>query len=332
MFKSRIVNFINNGETDNSKLLRSIIVFFSSILLLVFTSYFLYEIVLLTNSSFSLSIELMLDSLYSVWGYIYGNILPNYLLMISLLSTVIIWVISKEKIEESPRIINKSSLHGVVLAFSCFLLLFYSFLNFMELVSQGNINFHFYNFLSYILSAFFLYSGLFIFYLSISLNISDVNYLFKKDIKNIKILKYLSIIYFIFIALSVYYQYFWIVSIIALVFLHIICFLMLADNNTYSTLYVSIMEKRGFKFSKNSMEGKKAGQLYCVSYSEFNLFYKNGLSVKPLSYLEFKEKIKDTIDKHNIDKDEIIILYFSYTKKEIHIFNLDNELLKVINY
>lgn len=331
MSKKRILDFINKGKTDNSKVMRAIIAFFSFIFVFSFASYFIYQIVLLTESSFSLSISLVLKNIFSVFVYLFSDILPNYLLMASLLSTVIIWILSKVKIEETPRIINKSSLNEAVLIFACFILLFYSFSNFLELASQGNMTSHFYNFLAYVLSAFFLYSGLFIFYLCISFNITDVNYLFKKDIKNIKILKYLSVIYFTFIALSIYYQYFWVVSFIALVFLYLIRFLILADNNTYSTFYVSIMEKRGFNFSKNFLEGEEISQLYCVSYNEFNLFYKS-LSVKPLSYLEFKGKIKDIIDKNNIDKDEIIILYFSYIKTEIHIFNLDNKLLKIINY
>lgn len=331
MFKSRIINFINNGGTDNSKLLRSVIVFFSSILLLVFAGYFLYEIVLFTSLPFSLSIELMLGSLYSVWAYIYDNILPNYLLMVLLLSTIIILILAKAKIEENPRVIKKHNISGIILFVSCFLLLYYSFTNFLNIISQSNIDSHFYNFLSYVVSACFLYLGLFSAYLFMSYNITDIIHLFKKDIKEKKKIKYLSIAYCIFIVLSIYYQDLSLISIALLVLIYIIYFFIIADNNLYSGCSVFIMKKRGYDFSKNLSQEEDLDEPFCISLNGLNLAYSNGLIRQPLKRRDFIESVTDVVNNNNINRDEILTFYLSNVSSKVYVFNLDNKLLKIIN-
>lgn len=332
MFKSRIISFINNGGTDNSKLFRSIIVFFSSILLLVFASYFLYEIVLFTRSPFILSTELMLGSLYSVLAYIYDNILLNYLLMALLLSTIIILILAKAKIEENPRVIKKHNISGIILFISCFLLLYYSFANFINIISQSNNDSHFYNFLSYVVSACFSYLGLFSTYLLVSYNITDIIHLFKKDIKEKKKIKYLSIAYCIFIVLSIYYQDLSLISIALLVLIYIIYLFIIFDNKLHSDFSVFIMKKRGYDFSKNLSQEEGLGGPFCVSLNGLNFAYSNGFISQPLNRREFIESIIEVVNNNNINRDEILTFHLSNVNSKVYVFNLDNKLLKIINF
>ena len=354
MFKEHTLNYINKGRTENSKALRFITIFLSSLFLFSLIGYIAYRTILfienkintvisysthLFNSGF---IDLFNSYFIPLFSFIASDILMNYLLISIFFSTIIAWKLYKGFLKEKPKtitVVNTESLFWI-----SFTYLFYSMWQFIEIAIAGKHIVSFYGFLSFSVAGVVLYIMSYVILFLETGRTGDIINIIKGKVWRSISLKFLSLTYFIVLFLSFYVDYFWFLSlsVLLLILLNTLCFIM--ETNVIKDDRVNILKGRGVDFNKNAIDGNSLENytLYCLLRIELAVFCESILKSRykgdeqgydSIKLKTFIEEASTVIEDADIPHDEVLSFYVSddANLEEIYIFDLDNNYIGSIN-
>lgn len=354
--KNLMLNYINRGETKNSRFLRLTTVSLSAVFASSIVLYWIYYFLIVKMDSFTLHpktmYEFVSNSLGGITTFLYDNVLQNYLFIALFFFILILYEgFSLHEKEDSRKISNDNGALGFTLTmfavFSAFFII--------EVVATGEYVNSFYGFLTFIISAFVLYFwAISIFFFDINEVGDAVKYLKNVYMRN-SLSKILLFAYSVSLLFALYEPLIVLVNIIVAAFSLGNMGFILIDNSIvgFKKGRLNKLELRGFNIPKENNDGTPFAYVYAFSLSEC-MKRKNFIELIVstgnchVDIRSFSKELEKVYTENNIDKEHLVFLCIkeyslernedeededsnSYIDLLIDVYDLDNKFLSEIN-
>lgn len=351
--KNLMLNYINRGETKNSRFLRLTTVSLSTIFASSIVLYWMYYFLIVKMDSFTLHpktmYEFMSKLVVTVTIFLYENVMQNYLFIALFFLIFILYrVFNLYEKEDIRKISDEENRLGVTL----FLFAVASIYFIIKVIFTNEYVNSFYGFLTFIISSFVIY------FFSISLFLNDMNEVgdSAKYLKNVymrsNLSKTLIVIYIISLLFSLYEVNFLMVNILAALSSLVNMSFILSKNSIggFEEGRLSKLKLRGFDIPKANNDGNPFAYVYAFSLSEcikrgkFMMLTVSDEKVQ-IDINSFSEELEKIYIENNIDREHLVFLCikeYSLEKNEdedsnfyinllIDVYDLDNNFLSGID-
>ena len=354
--KNLMLNYINRGETKNSRFLRLTTVSLSAVFASSIILYWIYYFLIIKMDSFTLHPKTMYEFVSNSFGYfaifIYDNILKNYLFIALFFFIFMLYQCFMLYEKESIRKISNNT-GSVGFVFNVFTII--SMVFGIDAVVSGEYINSFYGFLTFIISAFVLYFWV------IRISFFDINEIGDaiKYLKKVYIRETLSKVLLFSYSVSLIFVLY--EPLIALASIIIVALslanmgFILTDNSIvgFEKGRLNKLELRGFNIPKEDNDGNPFAYVYAFSLSEC-MERKNFIELIVSTencYIDirsFSKELEKVYTENNIDKEHLVFLCIKecslkrnedeededsnfYIDLLIDIYDLDNKFLSDIN-